>query len=229
VPRIKRKPKQGARDIVSTLGQLREALNVGSPTTTTDWRKRGMPEGPPWSVVAVYAWARGEGLHVDLPRDAELARLCKVATKARWEMPDTSTAALHKELIEVGLRLGIRPPVEFEIENEDQRALAWQRWAQSVKTAQGVLVEAKALVPMPVFRDRLRRISDTVIAQMNEVHGVAREVVNLSQVQRQQLRDAITRQVTLLRQRMSAGVNLSPEPSAPAPAAEEDDGSASDA
>ena len=70
---------QGAVDHVSTLRKLAKSLGV-SDDTLTQWRRRGMPDGPPYSITATYLWARGEGLRPKLPADERLAKLCKVGS-----------------------------------------------------------------------------------------------------------------------------------------------------
>ena len=66
----------GALDQVPTLRKLGKALGV-IDDTLTQWRRRGMPAGPPYSITATYVWARANGLKPRLPADAKLAALCK--------------------------------------------------------------------------------------------------------------------------------------------------------
>ena len=67
---------EGAVDQVSTLRKLGKALGV-IDDTLTQWRRRGMPAGPPYSITATYVWARSQGLKPKLPADGRLAALCK--------------------------------------------------------------------------------------------------------------------------------------------------------
>lgn len=80
MPRKKVKAVDGVDGRVSTLRELGEALGVRSANTMTHWKKKGLPAGPPWSVVECYRWAKGLGLRVQLPRDPELSRLCRSAS-----------------------------------------------------------------------------------------------------------------------------------------------------
>lgn len=71
----KREPKVRAMaDQVRTLRDLAEALGVTDDTVTA-WKRRGMPAGPPYSVVATYLWAKAQGLNAQMPKDAALRAL----------------------------------------------------------------------------------------------------------------------------------------------------------
>ncbi len=85
-PKRTRKPK----GVVATLKELGKAFRR-TDDTMTEWKRRGWIQGPPFDIVATYIRALN-GMRADpsrngalppLPRDPELAALCKQAGVSR--------------------------------------------------------------------------------------------------------------------------------------------------
>ncbi len=172
---------------------------IGEQTTIPAQDVKSYSEGTPGII------------DVRLPKDAEAAKLCQAAAKPKGSDVPPPDIGVSDELIQVGRQMGINPPDEGMLEETD-RTLAWQRWATAIKSLQDFQERRGKLIPIDTYRKRLRDLADQVIAQMADLHGLARDVKGLTHQQRIDMRTAIAAWMTITRQRMSAGIHLNAAP-----------------
>lgn len=159
MPRKRRKEKPPLRTTVPTQKALAEVLGVHENTVGW-WKRDGMPRNSDGScdIVAVYAWAKLKGLDPGLPDDANLAKLCLAAARGRGAATAPATAKVSEELIQVGAQFGVETPHEFDLD-EDDRLLAWQRWASTIDSLIGIRAQRRELVPRSELRPYMQQLA----------------------------------------------------------------------